>query len=1436
MPKQSITWILLPAGTERRGPATWLRLSCFVSPRLDPTGGANRLDPTFPDFAKWPDLAPRLRFEVEVQGIGTRTAERVSRGDDAVLWAKLFADGAVPVAPFAFKDMSKRALRSFPMRGVTGRLRAFYRDLAATSGASLPRLPFAPGGNPLLQQLASDLGDVVDGGRRKEQLARIDAALAAQPNKPRALPPGWNDPAFPSQAQTDFLLADRFYARPEFREPSSTKQSLANIPPRPKKPRLDFHQIVAALADHPQLLRRLGLVIDLAIPADGIPATSSMRLLPAGRFRMATQHATPWTRCRLDGELFVAAPRGSQIDGGQLKLTDVSDDGSKNEKQPYDIVTLDGDGAAHKLIHFAQTMRRQIRRSSAAYRQIAYSMPEEGGAATLQSGGVALVESGRAFRLGTHLKRQAAVDQAITGAGAPPNLWGDPHVLFAEDVLRGYRADIEDAAAAGRWRSLMQRVGTYTLKLAAGDETVAGIVPDEGYVKAESASSKDSAASDLYLHETLFKWTGWSLVAPRPGRTIVPETQPGGFTQRERIAEPGNEPQGDTPLSVTYRVQPGSLPRLRFGSAYRMRVRTVDLAGNSLPPELADDSRATARFAYQRYEAITPPMLLPRDAFGEGASLERMVIRSNFDIDAAAYASSAPVQAALAGAHYAYGPQDDRHVVPPKTSQLMAETHGLFDAQMGAGPAGIVAAFNVAAKEAGTYLDTAIVDTATGKKTIDVSANLQLVTPPGVPASPPPPMSLPLKPADEDDPVGERLAPGQYVVYPPARLHLPYLPDPIARGVALRGVPNAVPGVIAGGLAAQAVAPGTVVIKVPFDLSWPKAEPFRIVLRERPGAMPPADAPAATLCQQVFSEPGRPIWDPAARTLTLFLGKAETARILYSCHPDKADVDLMALWRWIAGHADAAQLRALVEAGCHWMFTPYRELALVHAVQQPLCEPRFARVAAMKDKIGDTHAYLREPLIRLSAKSTAKLDLHASWEEWLDDVSRPEPVRVKQGQHVLELPIDQAWGDELVQPEIGANRLRHEFGDTRHRLVRYHFVATTRFREYFPPAITRDPANITRVGPAYEEAPAIKGLRVPNSARPLAPRPLYVVPSFKWQTTRSGSRITSRRIGRGLRVWLERPWFSSGDGELLGVVLDGLPVPAAGATPAQMNAWLEHRHKVKAVITQRGKDPIFDSTDPPAALTGADFPLAVAHGGGLSLDEQPAMSGFAVAGHEVEFDPARKLWFADIEVAAGSAYFPFVRLALARYQPNSRQDCHLSRVFLAEFSQLVPDRRVEVTVAADKRTLSVELFGIEPKATGVSRALLTDPVPAGPFPKPTPPPPRGGLNEFDFRVEVLDPALGADFGWSPLAGVAVSSTPVRGRTATARRLPTDALDLDIRVVQPLWKGKITLPEPLGGRALRLVAREFELFHEDAEDVFLGKRIARRLVYADTIEL
>lgn len=69
------------------------------------------------------------------------------------------------------------------------------------------------------------------------------------------------------------------------------------------------------------------------------------------------------------------------------------------------------------------------------------------------------------------------------------------------------------------------------------------------------------------------------------------------------------------------------------------------------------------------------------------------------------------------------------------------------------------------------------------------------------------------------------------------------------------------------------------------------------------------------------------------------------------------------------------------------------------------------------------------------------------------------------------------------------------------------------------------------------------------------------------------------------------------------------------------------------------------------------FRNAVAVGTGLTLDElsnEPFIP-FTAVGHQVHYDDqhGRKLWYCDIDMDAGEAYFPFVRLALARYQPQS---------------------------------------------------------------------------------------------------------------------------------------------------------------------------------------
>jgi len=298
--------------------------------------------------------------------------------------------------------------------------------------------------------------------------------------------------------------------------------------------------------------------------------------------------------------------------------------------------------------------------------------------------------------------------------------------------------------------------------------------------------------------------------------------------------------------------------------------------------------------------------------------------------------------------------------------------------------------------------------------------------------------------------------------------------------------------------------------------------------------------------------------------------------------------------------------------------------------------------------------------------------------------------------HVTESTVER----EDTDVQFAARDPRHtqQFRDTKYRRVAYTAVATTRFREYFPPSITDDPAKITRTGadgalqppdaanpvlppPVNASHPLPLGVvDVPSTARPQTPKLLYVVPTFghELQAGRDGS-MTSIRSGGGLRIYLERPWYSSGDGELLGVVL-----------APEYNGFIQATRRVlrptlkapdASHLTQWGLSPAQVSRGLPAPYAPKldQFTAAELSANGISIDEQPG-TAVVVAGHQVAYDADRRLWYCDITLDPGEAYYPFVRLALARCQPNSVGDAELSRVVLADFMQLAPDRTASIVI------------------------------------------------------------------------------------------------------------------------------------------------------------
>ena len=48
-----------------------------------------------------------------------------------------------------------------------------------------------------------------------------------------------------------------------------------------------------------------------------------------------------------------------------------------------------------------------------------------------------------------------------------------------------------------------------------------------------------------------------------------------------------------------------------------------------------------------------------------------------------------------------------------------------------------------------------------------------------------------------------------------------------------------------------------------------------------------------------------------------------------------------------------------------------------------------------------------------------------------------------------------------------------------------------------------------------------------------------------------------------------------------------------------------------------------------------------------------------VLAYQPEFSPERGLWFVDVAFDPGTAFWPFVKLAVARYQPDSLTLLHL---------------------------------------------------------------------------------------------------------------------------------------------------------------------------------
>ncbi|MGE5815105.1 MAG: hypothetical protein ACM36C_11505, partial [Acidobacteriota bacterium] len=691
------------------------------------------------------------------------------------------------------------------------------------------------------------------------------------------------------------------------------------------------------------------------------------------------------------------------------------------------------------------------------------------------------------------------------------------------------------------------------------------------------------------------------------------------------------------------------------------------------------------------------------------------------------------------------------------------------------------------------------------------------------------------------------------------------------------------------------------VLVVAYAKDWPDTLGFRIVLAER--AATTNDPP----CAENFADAGAPKWDEDARVLTLFVAKGRIVRLRYASFVDKAFLGTLGLADWTNSPGEADFVRSMAQAGCGWMTTPYRSLVLVHATQQPVCLPEFLALVPQRS-VGDQHATLAGR-VRMHGPSTGKFEIEAAWHEWVDEPDKPRPERVESHGQLGEIQLSEnhenmfgidAAVDEQQPEGSGQKRARgdrHEFGDTKFRLIEYTMRATTRFREYLPEALYEQRDEVTRVGPIAEgpamqvgadDDPGAPVLRTASgtqphtvvlaSAPPDDPRVVYTMPTFRWVETKGSGSLDSTRFGNGLRVWLERPWFTSGDGELLGVVILGENRPFTDVPAALV-----------PLVTQWGLDPIWDTVLPKYRSRVEDFPARVADEP-VPLQEFPSTT-VHVVGHRVHWDDTRKQWYCDIELDPGRTYMPFARLALVRYQPNALPGAKISKVVLAEFAQVLPRRRS--TFQRTGASVAFNLRGSVPDH-GPMQFPIDSEYQDISFIPPFPQAGESGRNRVELLVQTRDPAVNSDLAWNdasvlasslvpaqppappsgpavPPGGVVVATPRALGTAASiatglgrrgvlenavnvntiaaAAQPPIAAADAAINVgvigqlIDPIiWQSTVTVPET-GGKPARLVVREYERYYTDlsvpefrAGATRHRRVIEERLVYTAFFEL
>jgi hypothetical protein len=1305
-------------------------------------------------------------------------AQRIGPAPDAPLWAALFPADHTPLAAFPPPEPLPSDIRTYGGAKIASFARDKYSDPDMLGAA-----PASHSEHIWLTHPTRFL-PFIDQHLTMQGRARLQALLAPttlSPGHPTLVMPGPPAPPAPGRTApaTPALASDPAVAE------SNRAIAFVKRPAGPSGPQwqpFDFHDMLAALGHYHALMRRLGLVFDLEakLPPGSLPQAVQVMLNVFFSADGDLPHfVAPTTLCRLDATQFVAAPRGIMLASGlrELKL------GGRDT--PFVLSEVDALAAAIRFDALGHRAAQILNAADAA--DLKTTLP------SLRTGGISLFRA----EADQHVANvRAQVDNAVKLHQAkvqPSTAGGNPGLdvpLAAEDLVRGYLLDILDPAS-GQWRSVSRRSGTLHV---ASAPALSLQFDDEGCT-GEALARVATLPNTAFMENAVLRWAGWSLIVPMPLGTA--ETEP-GVEATDRLA---------SGIKAELTVPNGSLPRLRFGQSYRFRVRTMDIAGNSLPqPGPATkitDEAASPPITYGRLEPVPPPVVALKTLPGPGESLSTTVVRSN-------------------GTNIDGLPPAERHLLPPVGAIFMLERHGVFDDTSNPHFKTPAETYKLLTR-AGQSLWSQPDAVTTAKADIH-RAQLQ----------PQDVVTVPYLPDVMAQKVVVRVVEGLEwfdKAKPPGIETESFLtgqgswPDTV-RSVGLRVIPvkegdhallrsterNGIP-------AFEVFLPPGAVVKLrmsvaPNEARLPQMKVFQW-LRERLGSSDPArlailtdsilrgDVPVITPWEDITTRHAvsAPLRVPTASLAAVRSPGPPTAISIKG--PVSVDLPSTDHVTFYAEWIDFTDAPGAPPA-----------LHTMRAVLGTLTVDTTPRVMPIDDVIvGPSVEYtlhMRDAAARVLALSSvasprfrgdfAQADTRFPFGDFVLSVGGEKlapamPLGSPQAQ-----AIEQAWRAYLAVNGGKAWHLDRALGGSAP-----------------PPHVQPVPIVPVQSGPdglvshVSIGAPVIE--IVPSAAAPPAPLIDQVVPSLvrsRQDGQRDGVRTTTwQRYGNRLRVWLARPFHGSGYPEELAVVL---PEHAGQVPPA-----------LEKVVTLWGADLASGTS----GVTQLDLGFPLAHPTPQPAYPLPGLPGSPVrariAPHPVAYDSASDRYYCDIVVTGfEAAYMPFVQLALATFQRAALPGHELSHVVMAGTVQLLPDRKASLDIAVnhglsiivtgpvaqpmlDIAETNSSIEGILPNVVAGYTTLVTAQVECRP---------AGSVDDLAWEAQSKRPislALPAPFPTPPLPG------PNLRIVAWAQAIPRD-------------------PSAPSGKEWRLTVREYEYAAEGSTAGRRPEPVATRLVFAEHFEL